>query len=385
MMQRELRLRGRALRVAACWVVAAALAVAGMGSWVGCEAPASQDSAPRMEGLVEGVISPGYEALAESVGGLSQASQALCAGPDAQGLAAAQATWSVARARWKEADAFYFGPAKVARARVSFDWTTLSPEKVEALIAGDGLLTAEALAQAPADAGGLLAVEYLLFDGDRAEGEALAAFVRDSAGGGRRCGYLLGVVGALDAQAAAIVTAWSPTREDFGAELTSAGKGSVAYATAREAVSEVVNSLIFTVEDAANLYLGVALRLDGAATLDPTTLPSYRSGGSLEDVAAALRGAYAVYIGGWQGRGGEGVSAWVVDRAPDVDARILLRFAQAQEAVAALSGPLSEVVVKNPAGVQAAFDAIKALQTALEADLSPLLGVSLTFNDNDGD
>jgi predicted lipoprotein len=323
--------------------------------------------------------------LVSDTAALTGAAQALCTAPDAEALEAAQGAWRVVRVRWKEAEAFYFGPAHDQRARILFDWPTLKTARVEGLIGGDQPLTAEVLAVLPADAGGMGAAEYVLF-GDGAGADPLAALVDDASG--RRCAYLVGVVGAVSQRAQAIELAWLPQGEGFGDALRRAGAGSVTYKTAREAVSEVVNHIIFAVEDAANLTFGVALGLDGAAAFDPTRLPAHRSGHTLAEVEAALRGVRAVYVGQPDG---SGVSGWVVPRAADVDARVRAALAAAEAAVGLMAGTtgavktLPEVLASDRAQVQAAFDALKTLQVVLEAEVSPLLGVSLTFNDNDGD
>lgn len=339
------------------------------------------DANAALEGIANVVILPNYQKLVSEIETLDAAAAAFCARPDAETLDGVRGAWRGVRDRWKMSEAFYLGPAHDLRARAAFDWPSVSADKIEGfLVDTTTTLNDNFFDNAPADARGLWSLEYLLFDADDGEPErvALSAFLGN--GAAKRCEYVRGLVGAMGRSAQRVLVAWEPDGEDFLGDFS--GRSRLTYKTSQEALSVVVNGVVFAVEDAANLYLGVALLLDGAAVFDPKKIPMHLSDHALADIEAALLGAQAVYMGDFDGVEGAGVDVLVRARKAEVDDVVNNRFTEALAAVRAVNGPLEEAAV---AEVQAAFDAIKALQAVLEAEVSPVLGVSLTFNDNDGD
>ncbi len=343
------------------------------------------DANAALESIANTVILPSYRELATHVGALDAAVVTFCAQPDTATLDSVRGAWRRVRDTWKTSDAFYFGPAHDLRARAAFDWPSVSAYKIEGFLSDTSIAFNDTFFDnTPADARGLWALEYVLFDADDGEPEriALSAFLDNGVdnGAARRCEYVRGLVGAMGRSAQQILASWEPEGEDFLGDFS--GKSRLTYKTSQEALSVVVNGVVFAVEDAANLYLGVALLLDGAAVFDPKKIPMHLSNHALADIEAALLGAQAVYTGDLDGVEGAGVDTLVRARKADVDDTVKNRFLEALAAVRAVNGPLETATTVQ---VQAAFDAVKALQTALEAEVSPVLGVSLTFNDNDGD
>ncbi len=53
--------------------------------------------------------------------------------------------------------------------------------------------------------------------------------------------------------------------------------------------------------------------------------------------------------------------------------------------MAAIPGTLREAVVREPARVLAALEAVRAWKRTIQVDVANLLGVTVTFTDADGD
>jgi predicted lipoprotein len=106
---------------------------------------------------------------------------------------------------------------------------------------------------------------------------------------------------------------------------------------------------------------------------------------SIEALAHNLEGLQAVYTSTWQGKEGVSLSDDMAQRQPDLNQAILDQIAACREADEAIPRPLTEAVTASPEAVQAAFDCHKELLRLLQADLAAALGVTPTFNDNDGD
>ena len=53
--------------------------------------------------------------------------------------------------------------------------------------------------------------------------------------------------------------------------------------------------------------------------------------------------------------------------------------------LAGVPAPLSRAVTESPAEVEAAFESMRPLLVLIKTDLAALLGITVTFSDNDGD
>ena len=51
----------------------------------------------------------------------------------------------------------------------------------------------------------------------------------------------------------------------------------------------------------------------------------------------------------------------------------------------AIEGDLQSAVINEPAKVQALYDALQQMLLTAKVDMTNILGVTITFNDNDGD
>jgi hypothetical protein len=60
-------------------------------------------------------------------------------------------------------------------------------------------------------------------------------------------------------------------------------------------------------------------------------------------------------------------------------------ISDAQAALAAVPPPLDTAITASPDTVLAAYEATYALQRSIATELASVLGVTVTFTDNDGD
>ena len=127
--------------------------------------------------------------------------------------------------------------------------------------------------------------------------------------------------------------------------------------------------------------LGRALGvMEGGA--DPTAIVEGPAGLGVVDLQARLEGLRAVLVG-VDGEGGLGPLL-----GDDLTERLTAQTDEAAAAladVAALDVPLREAVETSPATVQAAMDALNALQVTVATEVVSRLGVTLGFSDADGD
>lgn len=341
----------------------------------GCVQSAPPDHRPEVAAaLAEHVGLAHYLALEAASAELSQQATALCAGPTDTALTATRDAWWAAREPLKRAEVIQFGPVIEYPDRLGpklDDWP-VNADAIEELVAGDDALDFDAMGTATR---GSPVVEYLLWgQGD----DTLDALSTDP----RRCEVLAGACADLHANTSRLVEAW---RTDWLGPLSDpAGAGPASpYSTLQDVIDEWVNRMGFTVENVRATKLGKPLGDDAGGTPQPDTLESRHSGRSLADARDALAGVRDV----WDGAGGgqhPGISR-LAEPDPQLSAQLDELFEASALRLSEIPEPLEESVALSPGRVADAQEALRALQVAIQVDLAPGLGVTITFNDNDGD
>ena len=333
-----------------------------------------------LQSLTALVFLPGYEAAADSMARWAESVEGLCAAPGPAGLAAARADWAAARQGWLRTEAYRFGPAMERRSASLVDWWPVDTGKIDRLleggdgVSGDDGITGDLVREyLPSTQRGLGAGEYLLF------GPGSEVLAGGSGDGGRRCDYLRAAAGVAAAETAGIWADW----QGVGGAPGYAGfyDGTAASSLLdREAEAIAVRSLVFQVRAIANMRLGAALGVDGAA--DVSAIPAGYAGNGKADLLSQWEGIAGVYRGG---AGGLGLSDRVRTLSADTDGRMLAAIESVIAAVEGLEGSLMAELAGGTAAARAVYDNVKVLQRILNTEIVSLLGVSVGFADTDGD
>ncbi|PKN56601.1 MAG: hypothetical protein CVU56_15340 [Deltaproteobacteria bacterium HGW-Deltaproteobacteria-14] len=315
-----------------------------------------------------------YDATAAAADALETQVEALCAAPDAAGLAAARDAWDAARRPWKEAEVFAFGPYSEEPIRLGpkVDFWPARPDSVRAVLADTAPIDASQLG---APAKGFAAIELVLWDPDGAPLAALAAEPR-------RCAYLAAVVPDLAARVRELRAVWDPAGQDFLGELTAAGERDTQYASLQLAFGEVVNRVGYLLENIRAEKLGKPLGVT-AGSAQPERVESPFSGRGLGDIRDNLVGARRLLLG--DGAGDLGLDGYLRGRGRHLAPLLTARFDAALAALDALDAPLTAAIEADPASVEALFDRVGELQRAVQVDVLGALSVTVGFNDADGD
>ncbi len=216
---------------------------------------------------------------------------------------------------------------------------------------------------------GFHTLEYLLFGIDSAQTVAdLDA---------RELEYLEAIAGDFVALTARLATSWT----DGDAELTTpyrdlfatAGEaGNQAYPSLGAAAQEIVQGMSGICDEVANGKIA-----DPYDAHDPFLEESQFSHNSLIDFQNNMRSVQNAYLGSVPdaGTSGRGLTAWVMVKAPALDAQIKAEITAAIAAIAAIPGPFSTAIVTESSYplVEAAQAAIRKLQDTLDNELLPLL------------
>jgi uncharacterized protein len=326
----------------------------------------------------DGVLLPLYRDFEAGAGVLSERNAELCRTPDETTLGAARDAWWDARAPFKRAEVFAFGPFQEFPWRLGpkLDFWPARPDTVDEVLAGSTPLDPEAAAELGAPARGLPAIEYLLYPPDL---DVLAELGPDT----RRCEYLAAISADLVARAGDLRHAWDRHGDDYLGELIDAGRDSATFMTLEMAVGEVVNRMGFLLENMRNDKLRKPLggSVDGPPA--PDAAESRFSQRTLEDLRDNLRGLELVYFG--PDGGAPGLGSYLRTRGKDFDPFMTARFDAAMAAVDAVPEPFTVALLEEPRTVVKLIDALGELGRAIQVDILNALATNVGFNDNDGD
>jgi uncharacterized protein len=335
-----------------------------------------------LKSLGEDTILPTYRDFDTRTATLATALGALEAAPTDATLAQAQDAWRSAREPWGVQEALHIGPSEDLHTGAAVDQLP-STSGIDSLLAGNAALTREAVAELGANRKGLLTLEYLLFDSQTDNAAVLSRFTAEGAPGTRRRAYVGALGAALHADAVTVHRAWEPGEGDFVAQLANAGTAGSRYATQKDAVDEVVNRLISAVE-VAELKLSKPLGFETGGTVRPEQEEARRSDNSLADLSATVAGMERLWLGA-SGNGTGGLSAIVAATNKGLDATVKSDLANVRTALESIPPPLRTALTKNRESVEAARAAFSTLRATLASEVVSNLGVTLKFNDNDGD
>lgn len=343
----------------------------------------SQGSAQRtafLKGLGEDTILPMYRDLDTRTTTLATALATLESTPSADTLGAAQTAWRSVYETWSFQEALHIGPSEDAHMGASVAQAP-STSGIDTLLAGSDPLTSDDVALLGTNRKGLLAMEYLLFDADNGNAAVLSRLTADGSPGERRRTYLksLGVV--LHTTVVDVRTAWEPDQGNFLAQLSGAGTNGSRYATQKDAVQEVFNRLL-TAATKEEQWLAKPLGFDTGGSVKPEQEEARRSDNSLANLENALTGMEQL----WNGANGDGgMSRLVAASNKTLDSTVRDRMEAVRTALEAIPPPLRTALYDHRDAVDAARAAFADLRSTLASEVAGNLGVSITFNETDGD
>lgn len=334
-----------------------------------CAAPVTELEA--VVGEAGRVAVTGYASVAEQAEVLSGAVDALCAAPSEPALSQAQDAWRSARVAWKRMEMLKFGPVvdEPLRFGPKLDDAPTNVDALEALLYGSESF--EGLGdRLGSTTRGFPALEWLLW-------VELAEF-----DGTRRCELTAALADDLADNASALHAAWAPAEGNYVASLSLPDLDSGGFSSRNAVVAELVNRAAFTVEDIRNEKLGKPAGVSSGGVTHPESVESPYAMHSLADARSSLDGVRQFVLGS---DAGVGLTALIPRRRAELVTGLAAAFDDAALDLAAIPEPLSTAVDQQPEAIVTAMDALQTVQVLLQADVTELLGVTVQFNDSDGD
>lgn len=371
------------------WLPLAAVAVLVMATIAACDSAGTSDSldesdfdrAALLENYGNAIILPAYETLEADVNSLSTSAQAFVDAPSETTLAAVRADLKAARMGWQGASLFQFGPAESLTLRSALNTYPTDEQKIDDNIAS-GAYTLGSIDDRAA--GGFPALGYLLYDAGATDAEIVEAFAGGANADGRST-YLLDNVAFIQQNVEQVVTEWSPDGGNYLGMFTSeANAGTDVGSSLGMLINAYVKHYERSLRDGK---IGIPAGVRSAGVPRPSSTEAAHGGYSLDLALANLRATKRLYLGETpDGQDGPGLDDNLEALgAGDLDTEIVTAVDETISALETLSDPLSNQIESNNDPVLTAFQEMQDLVVLMKADMTSVLGITITFQDNDGD
>ncbi len=315
--------------------------------------------------------------------------------PDA--IAAARSAWNDAIDVWQRAEVLQIGPAAMTGPGAAdmrdgiYAWPLVNRCVMDGQIVDKSY---EKLDGTIASSRGLAAAEYLLFFEGKENGCGPQVTINTSgswaalAGGqelqARRLAYAAAVSADVAARAQKLVDTWEPGKGDFLATLAKAPNNT--FTTQQMAFNAVSDAAYYVDDFVKTMKVGkpAGLTVDdkgmkscsAAPCLDLVESPWAKR--SKEHLKNNLAGFEALVRG--CGAGGEGLGfddLLVAVGAKETSDRLVASLNTSKAALAALTeATFEEDLQKNPAGVKALFDALRAMFALMKSEVATVLDLN---------
>ncbi len=280
-------------------------------------------------------------------------------------LDTAKAAWRLARQPWEQNESFGFGPVGTLGIDGNVDDCPLNLVDVKGILASKVLLSVPYVEGLGTSSKGFHAMEFLLF-GEKNDKTASTLTARE-----------IEMVDALSAnfktQTEKLKAAWMPAGNSFGVQFTNAGKQSSVYKTRKDALLEVVGSMVDICDELPNSKIEIPLAMQSNQYAE-----SQFSDNTLEDYKNNILGVQAAYTGRYAARSGmiadSGIGSIVAVRNAALHAKVLAQLDDAFYALEYVPEPFSRSIVTMQARLRRAQDKINQLRKTLNEEVKPLIG-----------
>ncbi|MBP6786466.1 MAG: imelysin family protein [Candidatus Promineofilum sp.] len=345
--------------------------------------PSGFDRLVMLTNVTEQLILPGHEALVQALQALETAAVSFAGAPDQARLDAVQDAWLAANLARMALLPYRLGPVDDSLLHNRLD--NRPPRRTfidDEILAADTPIDAAYIDSIGSSSVGLGAMEYLLFDPAGGDAAVLEAFT-GAEHAGRRRELLAALAQAATPKAEALLRIWSAEGDNYAQAFIAADMDEGEY---QGSMNMLANQIIADVEDIVSSRLGKPLGKRTNGETRPDLVEAPYSGASLPRIVATLEAEKAAFTGG----SGPGLDDYLdfigaMSGEEPLSQVIVRQFDAALAALRAIDGPLETAVQSNPAQVESAYQETLSLLTLLKADMVNQLGLTLTFNDNDGD
>lgn len=369
------------------WLSVALAAVLAMVTVAACDSVGTSNSdtdfdrTALLQNYGSEIILPSYENLASDVADLDASAEAFVDAPSEETLSAVRADLKSARMAWQKVSLYQFGPAESLTLRSALNTYPTDTDRIDANIASGEYAFGSI---SDKDAGGFPALDYLLHDASATDAEIIAAYT-DGAEADSRAAYLLENIAFIQDNADAVVAEWAPRGGDYLGMFTSEANAGTDVGSS---LGMVVNAYVKHYERALrDGKIGIPAGVRSAGVPRSSSTEAAHAGYSLDLAIANLQAVKDLYLGKRPGgENGMGLDDHLQALgAESLHTDIVAEIDEAIGALQVLEDPLANQIETNNEPVLTAFQEMQDVVVLLKADMTSALGITITFQDNDGD
>lgn len=339
------------------------------------------DFSEALQNYGQNLILPSYQQLQSETEQLHQSADEFTDDPTQQRLRNLREALREARMAWQRAAPYQFGPAEMRLLRPSLNTYPADTGQVRSNISS-GDYDLEAIVNR--DAAGFPALGYLLHGAAGSDAETVGRFTSAEGAGARR-DYLLDLTDHVRRLAAGTADDWRSGGGNYIGTFLDEGR---AGNDTGSSMGMLINALVLHFERfLRDAKIGIPSGIRSAGVPRPAATEAYYGGYSVELALASLEAMRRIYRGeAADGSEGHGLRDELEARdAGELASEIETELSQAESALEALSDPLRSQISSNNEPVLTAFSELQDVVGLLKADMTSILGITITYQDNDGD
>ncbi|NGP89260.1 imelysin family protein [Fodinibius halophilus] len=329
----------------------------------------------------ENVILPAYNMLQDSVDQLNSSATTFSNTPNTQNLEVLQQSLKGARLAWQNASLFEFGPAEMQLLRTSLNTYPTDTTKINDNI-NSGNYSLGSLDNQ--DAVGFPAVGFLVYGDNKTDSEIVSQFTNET-NAQNRMDYLLDNIAFIKENVDAVVTKWKADGDNYASTFLSEENSGTDIGSS---MGMLINAMVLHYERfLRDGKIGIPSGVRSAGIPRPSTTEALYGGYSVELAIENMQAFKRLYLGiDLNSNDGLGLQENLdaVGTATLAD-EIETNIDQSLDKLNALNDPLSQQVDSNNDPVVEAFQAMQKVVTLVKADMTSALGITITYQDNDGD
>lgn len=353
-----------------------------MGLLVGCTSPQEGSTEftrkAMLDNLVNDIVLPLNAEFVVQTAVLETAANTFSDDPTPANQQTMQDEWRTTANLWQEAKLYEFDRMMVLHNQIAK--TPTDAEFIDDIITrGLTGLDNDFIESIGSPAKGLPAIEYLIFAEDGRNDTALARLTSNPT----QMEYLLAATQNLHNKAQEVQAYWLTDGNNYANTFINADGGGETF---NSSLSMLNNQMVAILESSIREKLGRPLGVAAGNGTHPEAVEAALSGNSLAQIQHNLTAVHIAFTGG----AGLGLDDYldylgVESEGTPLSQKINDQFATTQAALNAIQPPLKTAVSQDPATVQTAYDELNKLLILIKVDMANQLGVTITFNDSDGD
>ena len=327
------------------------------------------------------IIVPAYVAFQETIKVLHDSGDVFSADPSIETLLSLQEALKTARLNWQDVALFQFGPAETFALRGALNTYPTNLDQINANMASGSYVlgTLENIA-----AGGFPALEYLLHGIGESSEDIVALFSTDIDAASRRA-YLDANLDFVVENVNLVVNQWLPSEGNYLATFLSEDQAGVDVGSS---LGQIVNAMVLHYERfIRDGKIGIPAGVRSSGVPRPKTTEAFYSGYSVELATRSIEALTRLYDGTtYVGEEGVGLDENLEFlESAELASDILSVMEGVSNSIEGLSDPLSTQIESDVNVVVSAFTEMQQLVVLLKADMTSILGITISFQDNDGD